>query len=264
MASTSARHRAPRRRRRWRPRAPRRRAPASSSTAAGDFSALRAATTTRAPARASPRAMPSPMPPLPPVTIATLPLRSNTSQPSPCKPYRAPRDPLKVFQRGAVRGSLDAASIWWAARDVAWRLHTSGEASTSTIATADGGYLKWSRASRSFRGSSHTARRRILDVWAIVLTGDAPPTAGRPAPAGGRIAGRRGPIGAPRGPRHTRAPEVLERASRLAPAGQMVTVLTRRRRPPWRSRAIGSAARGDGASSSPSIAGARPRCCCRS
>ena len=43
-----------------------------SRTAALDFSALRAATTTRAPALASPRAMPRPMPPFPPVTIATF------------------------------------------------------------------------------------------------------------------------------------------------------------------------------------------------
>src|ERR1700730_4786099 len=49
----------------------------SSATAASAFSALRAATTTRVPATASPRAMPSPIPPLPPVTTATRPLRSN-------------------------------------------------------------------------------------------------------------------------------------------------------------------------------------------
>src|SRR6202048_3527344 len=49
----------------------------SSATAAAAFSALRAATTTRVPAAASPRAMPSPIPPLPPVTTATRPLRSN-------------------------------------------------------------------------------------------------------------------------------------------------------------------------------------------
>src|SRR6476619_4411575 len=48
-----------------------------SRTAASDFVWLRAATTTRAPARASPRAMPKPIPPLPPVTIATLPFNSN-------------------------------------------------------------------------------------------------------------------------------------------------------------------------------------------
>src|SRR6266446_6424308 len=49
----------------------------SSRTAAADFVWLRAATTTRAPAPARPRAMPRPIPPLPPVTIATFPLRSN-------------------------------------------------------------------------------------------------------------------------------------------------------------------------------------------
>ena len=45
-------------------------------TAFSLFAALRPATTTDAPAPASPRAMPNPMPPLPPVTIATLPVRS--------------------------------------------------------------------------------------------------------------------------------------------------------------------------------------------
>src|SRR5829696_1093994 len=48
------------------------------ATAASDFSRLRAATTTVAPAAARPRAMPSPMPPLPPVTIATRPERSKS------------------------------------------------------------------------------------------------------------------------------------------------------------------------------------------
>ena len=42
-----------------------------------DFSRSRAAMTTVAPAEASPRAMPSPMPPFPPVTTATFPLKSN-------------------------------------------------------------------------------------------------------------------------------------------------------------------------------------------
>src|SRR5215469_17091407 len=51
--------------------------PPSSATAASAFSALRAATTTLAPAAASPFAMPSPIPPLPPVTTATRPVRSN-------------------------------------------------------------------------------------------------------------------------------------------------------------------------------------------
>src|SRR5262249_54091879 len=51
--------------------------PPSSATAAAAFPALRAATATLAPAAASPRAMPSPIPPLPPVTMATRPVRSN-------------------------------------------------------------------------------------------------------------------------------------------------------------------------------------------
>jgi hypothetical protein len=46
------------------------------ATAAADFSALRAAIASLAPAAASPCAMPSPMPPLPPVTSATRPERS--------------------------------------------------------------------------------------------------------------------------------------------------------------------------------------------
>src|SRR4051812_47622145 len=48
-----------------------------SSTAAFDLASLRPTITISAPASASPRAMPRPMPPLPPVTMATLPLRSN-------------------------------------------------------------------------------------------------------------------------------------------------------------------------------------------
>ena len=49
----------------------------SSDTARWVFSSSRAETTTDAPELASPFAMPSPIPPLPPVTIATFPLRSN-------------------------------------------------------------------------------------------------------------------------------------------------------------------------------------------
>src|SRR5439155_45194 len=49
----------------------------SSATAAADLASLRPTTAIAAPARARPRAMPSPMPPLPPVTMATLPERSN-------------------------------------------------------------------------------------------------------------------------------------------------------------------------------------------
>src|SRR5450755_995665 len=52
--------------------------PPSSATAASDFVSLRPTIATLAPASASPRAMPRPMPPLPPVTIATLPPRSNS------------------------------------------------------------------------------------------------------------------------------------------------------------------------------------------
>ena len=46
-------------------------------TAPSVFASFRAAMTTLAPAREKADAMPRPMPPLPPVTTATLPLRSN-------------------------------------------------------------------------------------------------------------------------------------------------------------------------------------------
>src|SRR5262249_5204643 len=46
--------------------------------AVSDFAAFRPSTAIFAPASASPRAMPRPIPPLPPVTIATLPVRSNS------------------------------------------------------------------------------------------------------------------------------------------------------------------------------------------
>jgi mannose-1-phosphate guanylyltransferase len=67
-------------------------------------------------------------------------------------------------------------------------------------------------------------------VWTIVLTGDAPP--------GPRDAHRRRPCrpGAHASLARTAAPHArhtLERASRLAPAGQMVTVLTRRQAAAW-------------------------------
>ena len=48
----------------------------SSAAAAVDLASLRPTTAMSAPASASPRAMPRPMPPLPPVTMATLPERS--------------------------------------------------------------------------------------------------------------------------------------------------------------------------------------------
>ena len=76
-------------------------------TAAAPLVALRPASTTVAPAAAIPSAMPSPMPPLPPVTIATRPDRSNKLMASPdavmtmagtCRPIdgqpRASRPPL--------------------------------------------------------------------------------------------------------------------------------------------------------------------------
>src|SRR6266704_186801 len=49
-----------------------------SATAAFDFASLRPTIATAAPDSASPHAIPRPMPPLPPVTIATLPLRSKS------------------------------------------------------------------------------------------------------------------------------------------------------------------------------------------
>jgi mannose-1-phosphate guanylyltransferase len=67
-------------------------------------------------------------------------------------------------------------------------------------------------------------------VWTIVLTGDAPPVPGRPHRARSCHAAARWPLatGVP-----SRAQRTLERASRLAPAGQMVTVLTRRQAAAW-------------------------------
>jgi mannose-1-phosphate guanylyltransferase len=67
-------------------------------------------------------------------------------------------------------------------------------------------------------------------VWAIVLTGDEPPAAGvQPRRRDCRPARHWRAVRATA----PRAPEVLERASRLAPAGQMVTVLTRRQAAAW-------------------------------
>jgi len=69
-------------------------------------------------------------------------------------------------------------------------------------------------------------------VWTIVLTGDAPPI-----PARGHRPQRhrpvRWPLGVTASPPPLRAQRTLERASRLAPAGQMVTVLTRQRAAAW-------------------------------
>ena len=55
----------------------------SADTARADFPASRPTTAMLAPARASPRAIPNPMPPLPPVTTATFPVRSNRSMGAP-------------------------------------------------------------------------------------------------------------------------------------------------------------------------------------
>ena len=68
-------------------------------------------------------------------------------------------------------------------------------------------------------------------VWAIVPTGDAPPMEGR-----GHRPRRHGPARRPRSITSASTPRphrTLERASRLAPVGQMVTVMTRRRAPAW-------------------------------
>jgi mannose-1-phosphate guanylyltransferase len=69
-------------------------------------------------------------------------------------------------------------------------------------------------------------------VWAIVLTGDAPPTPGR-----GHRPQRHRPLRWPLGTTSCRpalpAKRTLERASRLAPPGQMVTVVTRRQAAAW-------------------------------
>jgi mannose-1-phosphate guanylyltransferase len=66
-------------------------------------------------------------------------------------------------------------------------------------------------------------------VWAIVLTGDEPPVA---VPHGGLPCrpARRGPLSRGLAPRSRYA---LERVSRLAPAGQLMTVLTRRQAAAW-------------------------------
>ena len=69
-------------------------------------------------------------------------------------------------------------------------------------------------------------------VWAIVLTGDAPPVPGREnRPRPHRPA--RWPLGSTAA-RRSRAQRALERASCLAPSGQLVTVMTRRHAPAWR------------------------------
>src|ERR1700737_1789780 len=85
----------------------------SSATAATDFASLRPTMAMPAPASASPRAMPRPMPPLPPVTIATLPPRSNSvvfmdDIPDECSALALPdQDQAERGQRGAISGPLD-------------------------------------------------------------------------------------------------------------------------------------------------------------
>ena len=77
--------------------------PANSATAASFLAALRPATTTTAPHSARPRAMPRPMPPLPPVTTATLPVRSKRrmSGPPACS---SPAAPLAAREAAGARG----------------------------------------------------------------------------------------------------------------------------------------------------------------
>jgi mannose-1-phosphate guanylyltransferase len=69
-------------------------------------------------------------------------------------------------------------------------------------------------------------------VWTIVLTGDAPPVAGLPPRARGCRVAMRWPV---TGAIAHRASRTLERASRLAPAGQTIAVLTRRHAAAWAS-----------------------------
>jgi mannose-1-phosphate guanylyltransferase len=67
-------------------------------------------------------------------------------------------------------------------------------------------------------------------AWAIVLTGDEPPTAARmPRVRRQRPTTHRWPIASAA----TTGPSALQRASRLVPPGQMVTVVTRRQARAW-------------------------------
>lgn len=91
----------------------------SSATAAADFVASRPATTIAAPYAASPRAMPRPMPPLPPVTIATLPRRSNMffiasllvvrASPVAADAYWRSAHPIRRCMKDSQAASCDAA-----------------------------------------------------------------------------------------------------------------------------------------------------------
>src|ERR1700733_8977487 len=88
---------------------------ARSAAAAIDFASLRPTIAILAPASASPRAMPRPMPPLPPVTSATLPRRSNRSgfiadiPDASLAPAQQNQDQAQCGQRGAIFGPLDLA-----------------------------------------------------------------------------------------------------------------------------------------------------------
>ena len=75
--------------------------PPSAATAASASSALRAATTIWAPAAASPRAIPSPIPPLPPVTFADLPERDGVTVSS---YWHSKRNLPRDFRRGRPAG----------------------------------------------------------------------------------------------------------------------------------------------------------------
>src|SRR5262245_13235261 len=136
-----------------------------SATARRDLSALRAATTTFAPAPASPRAIPRPMPPFPPVTIATRSLRSNTSRLLPCKDYIEPRRLVAVAM--SVLLATHPRVIWRGVPSrphVARRVHrTRPEAPQPT---ADGGYLNDRRPSTL---SSRWLRRLTTDTFDVVL-----------------------------------------------------------------------------------------------
>jgi mannose-1-phosphate guanylyltransferase len=70
-------------------------------------------------------------------------------------------------------------------------------------------------------------------VWTIVLTGDASPVPARGHHRPQRHRPVRWPRAATPSPLLLRTQRTLERASRLAPAGQMVTVMTRRRAAAW-------------------------------
>jgi mannose-1-phosphate guanylyltransferase len=75
------------------------------------------------------------------------------------------------------------------------------------------------------------AERDVLQsrVWTIVLTGDAPPTPHQGHRGRGCRPGARWPVAPPH------AHRMLERASRVAPAGQLITVLTRAQTSAWES-----------------------------